>query len=165
MSKPKVPHKPWTQLEAKDIQGLRFKILKEQHNKCGICGTSHPDTVWTLDHSHAKGFGGTGLIRGVLCRNCNSAEGKIVRALRRFGVKIEELSDWLRNLADWLDKPHYPFIHPTEKVVVKITKTNFKILMKKYLEKYPKRAVLKYPIGGKANARLQEIIKEFNDND
>lgn len=163
MSKPLIPPKPWIQLETKDISRVRNEILKEQKGKCGICGTNHPDTTFCLDHSHKKGFGGTGLARGVLCQKCNSAEGKIVRALRRFGVKIEELSDWLRNLADWLDKPHYPFIHPTEKEVIKINKTQFKELMKKYKEKYPKKPELKYPVGGKANARLQEIIKEFND--
>jgi len=162
VSNPKIPHKPWVQLETKDISQLRDKLLKEQLNKCGICGTTD-GIVWTLDHSHKKGFGGTGLIRGVLCRSCNSVEGKIVRALKRFGVKIHNMSDWLRNLADWLDKPHYPYIHPTEKEVIKITKTDFKALMKKYLEKYPKKVALKYPVGGKANTRLQEIIKEFND--
>lgn len=163
MSRPEIPDEPWIQLEVKDIPELRAKILKEQKGKCGICGTNHPDTVWTLDHSHAKGFGGTGLIRGVLCRNCNSAEGKVVRILRRFGVKIDNLSDWLIALAKWLNKPHYPYIHPTEKPVVKITRTQFKILMKQYIEKYPKKKPLVYPIGGRAGNKLKELIKEFND--
>lgn len=163
MSNPVLPPKPWSQLEQKDIADLRNKILAEQNFKCGICGVSGKDVVWVLDHSHNKGFGGSGLIRGTLCRNCNSVEGKIVRALKRFGVKIEKMSGWLRNLADWLDKHHYPFIHPTEKQVIKVTKTQFKNLMQKYLEKYPTRKPLKYPVNGKASSKLQEIIKEFND--
>lgn len=163
MSRPLLPKKPYVQLEVKDIVELRFKILKEQKGKCGICGTQHPDTVWTLDHSHSKGFGGTGLIRGVLCRNCNSAEGKVSRIARRFGIKMEDLSDWFRGLANWLDKAHYPYIHPTEKPIIKITKTQFKELMKKYLTKYPKKKALVYPTNGKAGTKLQEIIKEFND--
>lgn len=158
---PKIPPKPWTQLETPDIRPLRIKILDEQGGKCGICGTSEEDTVWSLDHSHAKGFGGTGLIRGVLCRNCNSVEGKITRALKRFGVKMHQISDWLRNLADWLDKPHYPFIHPTEKEVIKIGKREFNTLMEQYCKKYPNRKPLKYPKGGKASKRLVEIIQEF----
>lgn len=163
MSKPLIPPKPWVQLEAKDIPALRLKILKEQGGKCGICGTVHPDTVWTLDHEHKKGYGGSGLCRGCLCSKCNSLDGRVVKALRRYGIPRDNISDWLRNLADWLDKPHYPFIHPTEKPVVKINKTQFKALMKKYLEKYPNKKELKYPVGGKANAKLQEIIKELND--
>ena len=163
MSNPLIPPEPWEQLEVKDISQLRIKILAEQNGKCGICGTNHPDTTWTLDHEHAKGYGGSGLIRGVLCRNCNSAEGKIVRTLKRFGIKLDNLSSVLRNLANWLDKPQYPYIHPTEKVIVKITKTQFKALMIKYKQKYPNKSELKYPVGGKASAKLQAIMKELND--
>lgn len=162
MSNPLIPEKPWIQLENKDIASFREKALKDQKGKCGICGTSHPDTVWVGDHSHAKGFGGTGLFRGVLCRNCNSLEGKIVRALRRFGVKIEHLADWLRNLANWLDKPHYPLIHPTEKPRIKLNKTQFKGLQEYVKLTYNR--VIKYPIKGLLNKRQEEYYKEYKEN-
>lgn len=153
------------QLKNKDIAGLRNKILKEQHGICAIC-EKVPD-VATLDHEHKKRFGGSGLIRGVLCRSCNSVEGKIVNALKRFGIKITEMPNWLRSLAKYLEKGAYvdenrnTYLHPTEEAVVKITKTKFNKLMNEYVNKYPRRQKLKYPKGGKATQRIKEIMREF----
>jgi len=48
------------------------KILKQQGNKCAICGQS-PHTeirAWHLDHDHTNG-----MIRGVLCSRCNLGLG------------------------------------------------------------------------------------------
>lgn len=147
------------QLEAKDIPALRDRLLKEQGGVCAICGKV-PD-VPCLDHEHGKRFGGSKKIRGSICRGCNSAEGRTVNAIKRIGVKIQDIPDWLESLAKYLRKDHYQYIHPTEKTVVKINKTTFKALMVKYLEKYPKKKALVYPKNGKASKRLQEIIKEL----
>lgn len=161
MSTPKLPDKPWEQLETKDIPQLRNKLLQDQDGKCGICKKSPIDTVWALDHCHKKGYGGSGLVRGVLCRNCNSVEGKIVRALKRFGIKIHELSGWLRNLADWLDKDHYPYIHPTERDRTKVTKTEFKGFMEFMKSTYNK--VFKYPVKGLLTKNQESYYKLYKN--
>lgn len=60
-------------LKTKDIPVVRAAILaKRQGGRCAIC--EEPVTVGTscLDHDHYSG-----LVRGVLCRNCNGIEGKI----------------------------------------------------------------------------------------
>lgn len=161
MSNPTVPNEPWKQLETKDIPQLRSSLLQEQSGKCGVCGCSGSNIVWCLDHEHKKGFGGTGLVRGVLCRNCNSAEGKIVRLLKRFGVKMNELSGWLRNLADWLDKNHYPFIHPTERARIKVSKTEFKGFMEFMKSTYNK--IVKYPLKGLLTKNQESFYKLYKN--
>lgn len=160
MSNPKLPPKPWTQLETKDIAQQRAKILKEQLGKCLICGATG-DVVWSLDHEHRKRIGGSGLIRGVLCRACNSTEGRVISSLVRGGIKKPEMADWLRNLAGYLDKPHYPLIHPTEREYLTITRTDFNKLNAKFKIKYPRKAPLKYPNKGRITKKLLEIMKEF----
>lgn len=43
-------------------------ILKEQNNRCACCHTAEPGKQgWHVDHDHQ-----TGLIRGILCSNCNT---------------------------------------------------------------------------------------------
>lgn len=47
-------------------------MLKQQDNKCAICGTEECRTgkAFAVDHDHD-----TGKVRGLLCRPCNSALG------------------------------------------------------------------------------------------
>ena len=61
-----------TRITRAQIPVVKAAILqKRQDFKCAICKT--PVTVSDcLDHDHY-----TGVIRGVLCRNCNGIEGKI----------------------------------------------------------------------------------------
>lgn len=43
-------------------------LLKEQDNKCACCGKDSPGhTNWCIDHDHD-----TGVVRGILCKMCNS---------------------------------------------------------------------------------------------
>jgi hypothetical protein len=61
-------------------------MLKEQDYTCVLCPEQITVATSCLDHNHR-----TGLIRGVLCRNCNGIEGKIFnlanRAKRNMPVK------------------------------------------------------------------------------
>jgi hypothetical protein len=60
-------------------------MLQEQFGRCKICGTDKPGGVSKghlhIDHSHE-----TGLVRGLLCNNCNTGLG-------RFGDNIKLLAE------------------------------------------------------------------------
>ena len=96
------------------IKALKMLILKEQHYECAICGLNmRKDTSNAcLDHDHAEGH-----IRGVLCRNCNRGEGKVLtqmRTCKRGGSGL----NWLLMLMQYLVKHQTPqnnWVHPTHK--------------------------------------------------
>lgn len=49
------------------------RILAEQGGCCACCSTNDPgESTWHVDHDHD-----TGLIRGILCSNCNSGIGML----------------------------------------------------------------------------------------
>lgn len=51
------------------------ELLAKQDGRCGICRTDSPrghHNTFNVDHDHE-----TGLIRGLLCWDCNSAVGKL----------------------------------------------------------------------------------------
>lgn len=148
-------------LKSSQLRIVKEILLKEQNGVCGICGKVPKIPV--VDHWHQKRNHGDGCIRGVICSTCNIMVAVVENNLVRNCIDYSDATNWLRSLAKYLETETKNLVHPTEKEVIKITKTEFKALMKKYIEKYPKKVVLKYPVGGKANARLQEIIKEFND--
>jgi hypothetical protein len=71
-------------LKYKDIPKIKEKLLKKQLHICPICLRDLlvlPKRDICLDHNHK-----TGRIRAVLCRGCNSMEGKVWRAFQRVGL-------------------------------------------------------------------------------
>lgn len=71
-------------LKSTEIKEIRISLLKEQSYCCAICGLSCSEEEAVLDHSHQKE---QGWVRGVLHRGCNTAEGKIINTMRRYGIK------------------------------------------------------------------------------
>lgn len=149
------------QLEVKSVKFVRDSLLEKQLGKCSLC--NEPVKYPVVDHWHQKRNYGNGLVRSVVCSGCNILIAAVENNLTRYGVDYSDAGNWIKNLADYLEDEQYPMLHPSEKPVVKIGKRDFKELMDKYCEKYPKRNPLKYPKNGKASARLQEVIKEFKD--
>ena len=184
--------KQFIQLEAKETTSFREAIHEQQDMVCPICGeyTEHKDT--TLDHQHKLrkaqpiGKDGAGMIRGVLCRVCNTYEGKIWNNFVRLGFHkkvpkgkshIEYRADWLRSLADYYDSGCYDYIHPTEKPkLAKMGKMVFNRINKAYKLKYPNRKELEIPKSAiirkgvkkgqvgmwKITARWEQLINEFD---
>lgn len=74
------------------IQVKAAILSKRQDGKCAICKTSLKLTDACLDHDHA-----TGIVRGVLCRNCNGIEGRIKNLVTRARRQLLH-KDWLGNL-------------------------------------------------------------------
>lgn len=76
----------------KRLYGITLKeariLLKEQDNQCALCDEplELPSKSAHIDHDHR-----TGRIRGVLCRQCNTALGKL-------GDTIEKLEEVVRYL-------------------------------------------------------------------
>ena len=101
-------------LKQKDVTPLKLQMLKEQGWCCALCNTNlrMNTTNACLDHDHK-----TGQIRGVLCRNCNRGEGKVLTQMttcKRGGTEIA----WLMNLLKYLlhhQVPQTKFVHPTHK--------------------------------------------------
>jgi hypothetical protein len=51
-------------------ENLIAALWWEQKSLCGICGEMTPGPDMVVDHDHV-----TGLVRGLLCRSCNTREG------------------------------------------------------------------------------------------
>ena len=67
-------------LKIKEIPEYRQALAEKQGLACGLCGYSLAGKVANLDHDHK-----TGLIRSVLCRQCNTLLGKIENFLNTYG--------------------------------------------------------------------------------
>ena len=156
------------QLKFSEIKEIRDKILKEQNGICPICKTKIKEGEAVLDHKHKTknekiGENGAGLIRGVLCQRCNSVEGMLFRKFQRMGIYLKDFPQFLRNLADYLEREKYPYIHPKEAPKTsKLGKRAFNKLQKFYSKKYPKRKKLIYPKSGKLTKKWQDLLKEFD---
>lgn len=82
-------------LKVKDIPVIRDKIAIEQNGKCWICKIDLRCVTACLDHDHKSG-----LIRGVLCTNCNAMEGKIFNVSRR-GKRQRTEAEFLKSILDY----------------------------------------------------------------
>lgn len=155
------------QLKQKDIPKYRDLIIKEQQGLCAICKETLPideKNGISLDHQHRTknepvGQNGAGLIRGVLCRDCNVFEGKIWNNSKRYG-KFKTLPQFLRAVADYLEKENYPYIHPTEEEKPqRVSKRQYNLLIKahkahnnKTIDKKPNN---EKPNNGKKNNNME----------
>lgn len=159
------------QLKSKDIAELRREIALKQGNKCMLCGCDLTDKIAVLDHQHKirktdpNVINGNGLVRGVLCSECNALEGKIFNNSVRFlhQPTKDDLCKWLSNLISYYHNEPYPYIHPSEEPKAKtVSKANFNKLNKLYKVKYPTKKPLEYPKSKKLTKQLERLFTEFN---
>jgi len=97
-------------IKTKDIPIIREQIASIQGNLCAICQTKLEEKC--LDHDHK-----TGLIRSVLCRNCNGIEGKIFNLCRRGKRSRTEREYIIDILTYWTFHADNPraIMHPNHK--------------------------------------------------
>ena len=97
------------QMKTSEVKETREEMLKDQDYICPLCGQEIKPENSALDHCHK-----TGKIRGVLHKECNSAEGAMKSKFIRSGVgKYTTFEEYLLLLAEYLVKEHYPLLHPT----------------------------------------------------
>ena len=94
-------------------------LKTQQGGKCAICGRpinlsvgGHKSDM-IVDHDHS-----TGRIRGVLCRGCNGAEGRIANAAGRWaalGMDYSKIIPWLESLVLYLKQEPTQIIYPDHK--------------------------------------------------
>ena len=150
------------QLKHKEVAEVREAILcTQQQGVCAVCKCTPKRPC--LDHSHVKRIKGTGLIRGVLCSSCNVFIAKSENNCMRYGFSQKELPKILRSMADYLERDHYPFIHPSEAPKQPIlTKRSYASLRKWWNNHYRGRASLpKYRVDEKGKP-IQKMTKPLN---
>jgi hypothetical protein len=81
-----------TRLTVRQVPLVKAALLKRQEFKCDLCKEPLSVMHACLDHSHKSG-----LIRGVLCRNCNGIEGKVYNLANRAKKNLTP-SFWLGHL-------------------------------------------------------------------
>lgn len=150
-----------TQLKQSSISELRDSILAEQGGICPICKLEVKSAA--LDHHHKKRVKGTGLVRGVLCRTCNILIAKMENNCVRYGVSQVVLPFVLRNMAEYLEKPHLPYIHPSEAPKKpKLTKSSYNTLARAMIKLGEKRNIPPYPKSGNLTKKLSERFNQFD---
>jgi hypothetical protein len=93
---------------------VKLKILTEQNFRCRLCRLNVKDKPedQCLDHDHV-----TGIVRSVLCRNCNGIEGKVFNLARR--AKRDGTPQWwlTRLLEYWEHHKNNPsmLFHPVHR--------------------------------------------------
>jgi len=159
------------QLKQKELKDLREKLYAEQKGICPLCKTKIRLDEAVIDHQHKTlkeeiGADGAGLVRGVLCHRCNTVEGGMINKFRRYGIYLKDYTQFLRNLADYLDQEPLPYIHPTEAPKIpKLGKRDFNKLLKLYKAKYPRRKKgLTYPKSGKLTKKWIDLLEEFKED-
>ncbi|MCK5535524.1 MAG: hypothetical protein KAI79_01790, partial [Bacteroidales bacterium] len=157
-----------------DIKPTRDKILIEQNNRCAICTEEITENSGSsLDHQHKLkseeiGIDGAGLIRGVLCRNCNVYEGKIWNNSTRYGrgKSVAERIQWLEQLIEYYKKGTYDLIHPSEiPKAKKLMKSSYNKLKKIFEYKQVSNSVAMFPIypkSGKLTKKLEKLFIKYD---
>ena len=156
----------YIQLKTKDIPIYRKQLMEEQNGLCAVCQEPLSGSGISLDHQHKTlaqpiGQNGGGLIRGVLCRDCNVFEGKIWNNSKRYN-KHDNLPQFLRLLADYLEKDNYPLIHPSEAPKPKkVSKRQYNKLVKAYDASTLTAKIPDFPGKRKISKKLLTLFERF----
>ena len=159
-----------TQLTQRTLVELRESLINECEEICPILQKKIPRDKFVLDHQHKTSKeeigsnGGAGLCRGVMEFRCNALEGKITNNFKRLGLNKEiELPLLLRNMADYLERPNLPYIHPKEKPKqAKLMKSSYNKLVKSLQNINYNKPIPEYPKTKILTKKLEKLYKHVN---
>lgn len=168
------------------IPELRDFLLEKQSGLCRLCQRQiTSETGYSLDHQHCTkaeelGENGAGLVRGVLCRDCNVLEGKFWNASKRYRIPgvaerpAQARIRWLRNLANYYESNasndrsilETAILHPSERRPIKLTKSLYNLIFEHFAsiaENYKKNGDLRaFPkFNGKWNKTLSKAYEDM----
>jgi hypothetical protein len=154
----------YIQLKTSDIKTIKRELLEKQGFKDAITGKDLDEEHSVLDHQHKLrksqpiGEDGAGLVRGVLDRQVNVAEGKICNALRRYcGIcTVQERIDFLEKLVYYYRMYKTSYIHPSEKPSEPKVSKRLYNQKKKVYETMFNRKFPDYPKSGKMTKDLEK---------
>lgn len=155
-------------LKTTEIKALRERLSKEQGGICPLCGK--PLNEPCLDHQHKlkktdePGVDGAGLVRGVLCRDCNALEGRIWNAMSRHlqPKTVAERVEFLKKLVCYYNKDPEKILYPgCDAPTPKLSKRNFNQLKKLYSAEHPGAKPLEYPKSGKLTEKLKPLYRKY----
>ncbi|UQT03823.1 tail fiber protein [Serratia phage vB_SmaP-Kaonashi] len=101
-------------LTRSQMNALKLKWMRAPGAKCPLCHkpfASMESKNVVVDHDHQEGN-----IRGLLCRGCNGAEGKVANAAGRWaglGMDYSKIVPWLEQLVAYLRTKPTEYIYPT----------------------------------------------------
>lgn len=160
---------------------FRKEQWEKQNGICPVTGKYMDFDDCVVDHLHKKkseklGINGKGMVRGVIHRNVNSAEGSAHSSYVRRGVSsLMGYADYLIALGNFIKNPplsHLNLVHPTEAPKMDtFGKREFKRLIKYWPQMYPKRKLPVWKdkgrngkVTGKMNRtkKFDELIEQAN---
>ena len=159
------------ELKANQVKFVRDGLLEKQDYICPLCNKII-DTP-TLDHFHSKRHNGDGLVRGVLCNTCNRMIGVIENKALMNRISFSDLPEFLKSVSEYVQKIHYPIIHPSEiHKEKKLSKRNFNKLKRLYEKEefipirknQKKKEFPEFPKSGKLTKQLKDLFDQFNIN-
>lgn len=104
--------KPLKRITRTQMVGVKRQLMAKQDGVCPLCGTdlkAIPSKNVVVDHDHS-----TGQIRGLLCRGCNGAEGKVKNSIQRWG-KTKDIVVFLERLLEYYKEEATSYIYPSHK--------------------------------------------------
>ena len=126
-------------LKQSEVASYREDLWKKQRRICPLCGTRILKKDAVLDHCHESGH-----IRGVLHRQCNQIEGRVLQWVSRSGKNITP-DELLKRMLDYWASDHseHP-LHPThltpkEKEIKSLRKRMRKVKRESTKKKYQQR--------------------------
>lgn len=159
---PQYLHADIHQLSSKDISNVRTALLNIQGGDCKICSKKIRAGEACLDHHHQKKNKGTGQIRGVLCRTCNTLLAKMENNAVRYRISNEELPMVLVAMSAYLKDTQLPYLHPSEKPrIKKLQLASYKKLQKAFIRSRNPKKFPEYPKSGTVTKELDKLFTQY----
>lgn len=163
------------EMKQKDIKILKEELHAKNNGYCPLLDIPVDLDKMALDHIHKlkseEPSEQKGTIRNAIEFRANSMEGKITNNWKRYFGADESnhpisLPDFLRNLADYLEKGAYQdeegfyYVHPSEvPKPPKVSKRQYNTLKRAYdgKAKFPE-----YPKSGKLTKKLEKLFSDYD---